>query len=179
MWEPLQKMGIKCQDSQTIKVRNLNATFWYQWGVRNVISTDDRHDRLSHNTGQQSYVTVPHLRLAKGERQSSDWRRILDRRVNFRALVYWCFMTKTCPHSQLHQQIWGSRKLSIFKVQNPSKYLFEWLVGCLRLFFAPFVKKFQEFLWTFDKVTHLSELSKSVSWKEIWVKQCWVWSDLD
>ena len=114
-----------------------------------------------------------------GERQSSDWRRILDRRVNFRALVYWCFMTKTCPHSQLHQQIWGSRKLSIFKVQNPSKYLFEWLVGCLRLFFAPFVKKFQEFLWTFDKVTHLSELSKSISWKEIWVKQCWVWSDLD
>ena len=68
MWEPRQKMGIKCQDSQTIKVRNLNATFWYQWGVRNVISTDDRHDRLSHNTGQQSYVTVPHLRLARGRK---------------------------------------------------------------------------------------------------------------
>ena len=40
-------MGIKCQDSRTIKVRNLNATFWYQQGGRNVISTNDS---LSHNT---------------------------------------------------------------------------------------------------------------------------------
>ena len=105
-------MGIKCQDSRTIKVRNLNATFWYQQGGRNVISTNDS---LSHNTtllvwalpGIQMWLCFIFLQIQIGLRCEL-WFNFLSRGPNTPGEIF-----AILPRSNRPQNFSSSTTLSL------------------------------------------------------------------